>query len=545
MNTGQHTSNGEFFRMNEALFNQDSMGIVVVNSKGLIQSANTFALDLVGYKIEELLGEPIEKLIPHRYHQTHSKHRETFNLHPRHRTMGVGMDLFALRKDGTEFPVEVSLSNYQNQTEQNTIAFLSDISIRKKAETENVKLKNALEDTVQQRTRDLTNAMHQLKMSNERLERVLYFQKALLDNAGAMIIATDQAGLITLFNPEASKILGYTESEVVNRVTPVMFHRLEEIETKRQEILSEHGLQLQNNFSVLVENARRNTHEETNYTYRRKDGSQFPVSLTITALKDRNGMIAGFMGIAIDISERKKTEEILSASLKKEKELSELKTKFVAMASHEFRSPLSTILTSAYLIQKYPLMEDQSKRDVHVTRIVSSVNMLKDILNDFMSIDKIEEGKIAVNPTSLQLQTLLEGVLDEMENNLRKDQEITYQHTGDTMVYMDGSLLKHIVINLVSNASKFSPEGSPIEIRTNVVDHQVTLSVKDHGIGIPLEDQAHLTERFFRSSNAAHIQGTGLGLHIVARYAELMNGVVILKSELGAGTEIKIEFKFV
>jgi PAS domain S-box-containing protein len=528
--------------MNEALFNQDSMGIVVVNSKGLIQSANAFALELVGYTIDELLGEPIEKLIPHRYRQAHVEHRETFNRHPRNRTMGVGMDLFALRKDGTEFPVEVSLSNYQNQIEQNTIAFLSDISVRKKAEAENVKLKNALEETVQQRTKDLTNAMHQLKMSNERLERVLYFQKALLDNAGAMIIATDPVGLITLFNPEASKNLGYSEAEVVNRSTPVMFHIVEEIESKRQQIFTEHGVQLQNNFSVLVENARRNTHEEVNYTYRRKDGSQFPVSLTITALKDRTGMIAGFMGIAIDISERKKTEEILSASLKQEKELSELKTKFVAMASHEFRSPLSTILTSAYLIQKYPMVEDQSKRDVHVTRIVSSVNMLKDILNDFMSIDKIEEGKIPVKQTSFQLQNLLTSVLEEMENNLRKDQQINYQHTGDTTVLMDSSLLKHIVINLVSNASKFSPEGSPIEIKTNVADHQVSLSVKDNGIGIPEEDQAHLMERFFRSSNAAHIQGTGLGLHIVAKYAELMGGVVLLTSELGAGTEIKIEF---
>jgi PAS domain S-box-containing protein len=238
----------------EALFNHASLGIVMLNSKGAIQSVNPFALRLFGYRIEEIIEKPIEVLIPGRYHRKHIEHRDTYIHHPRNRPMGVGLDLFAVRKDGTEFPVEVSLGNYRDNGNENVIAFISDITIRKKAEAEIVNLKDELEITVEQRTRELTNAMRQLERSKEEL----------------------------------------------------------------------------------------------------------------------------------------------SKTLEKEKELSELKSRFVSMASHEFRTPLSTVLSSAYLIEKYTTTDDQPKRDKHLRRIVSSVNMLTDILNDFLSVGKIEEGKMQV-----------------------------------------------------------------------------------------------------------------------------------------------------
>jgi signal transduction histidine kinase len=215
----------------------------------------------------------------------------------------------------------------------------------------------------------------------------------------------------------------------------------------------------------------------------------------------------------------------------------------VSMASHEFRTPLSTVLSSAYLIEKYAGGgEDQSKREKHLQRIISSVNMLTDILNDFLSVGKIEEGKIQVRLTEFNLQELIISTAEEIKNNLRQKQEIIYHHTGNTIVLMDSSLLKHIVMNLISNASKFSPENCPIEIHTVCDDKQIILSVKDRGIGISKEDQQHLMERFFRGTNAGNIQGTGLGLHIVSKYAELMNGSVECKSELEKGTEFVITF---
>lgn len=382
-----------------------------------------------------------------------------------------------------------------------------------------------------------------LERSYEKLEEATSFQKAILDNAGAMIIATDKAGLIKLFNPEASQNIGYHESEVINRATPLLFHDKNEIDRKRKELFSDFGITIQDDFSVLVEKSKKNIHKEEQFTYIRKNGSSFPVSLTITSIKNNAGEITGFMGIAIDISEREKTKEKLRFALEKEKELSVLKSRFVSMASHEFRTPLSTVLSSVYLIKKYTTGEDQTKREKHLERIVSSVNMLTDILNDFMSEGKIEEGKIHVRLTEFNIRDLILATAGEMKSILKKKQKIRYIHEGSPEVCMDVSLLKHIIMNLISNASKFSVEELPIEIKSRKQNGQISISVKDYGIGISKEDQKHLMERFFRGANAGHIQGTGLGLHIVSKYAELMNGKVHFKSELEKGSEFIITFQ--
>lgn len=525
-----------------AFFEYATMGILVSDSSGKITAINPFALKEFGYTEKELIGKKIEKLIPARFHNKHIHHREKYSEKPQNRPMGVGMDLFALKKDGTEFPVEVSLGNYCNNGDKFVIAFISNISVRKKAEAEIVKLNDELEATVEQRTRDLNETLQQLEISSDKLEDVLSFQKAILDNAGAMIIATDEEGIIKLFNPEASLNIGYSESEVIDTVTPVLFHDKTEISRKRKELFNEFGITIKDDFAVLVEKSRRNIHEEEQYMYRKKNETSFPVSLTITAIRDKDEKITGFMGIAIDISEREKAEEDLRESLEKEKELNELKSRFVSMASHEFRTPLSTVLSSAYLIEKYTTADDQPKRDKHLQRIVSSVNMLTDILNDFLSVGKIEEGKIQVRLTQFNIQELIIIIAEEIKNNLKNKQNIRYHHEGNPDVLMDASLLKHIIMNLVSNASKFSPETSSIEIKTSSQNHYIILSVKDNGIGISKEDQKHLMERFFRGANAGNIQGTGLGLHIVSKYAELMNGIVECKSELEKGTEFAITF---
>jgi PAS domain S-box-containing protein len=384
----------------EALFNHASMGIILADDKGVIQSVNPFALKLFGYAIEEIINKPVEVLIPMRYHHRHVNHRDAYTHHPKSRPMGEGMDLFAVKKDGKEFPVEVSLGNYEVNGDTNVIAFISDISVRKKALAAVEKMNDELEATVEQRTKELTGTMRQLEQSKEEL----------------------------------------------------------------------------------------------------------------------------------------------SKSLEKEKELSELKSRFVSMASHEFRTPLSTVLSSSYLIEKYATTEDQPKREKHLQRIISSVNMLTDILNDFLSVGKIEEGKIQVRLTRFNIQELITAIAEEIKNTLKNKQVIHCHHTGNSNVLMDASLMKHIVMNLISNAGKFSPEGSPVEISTISRDHQLVLSVKDYGMGISKQDQEHLMERFFRGANAGNIQGTGLGLHIVSKYAELMNGTVECKSELEKGTEFIITF---
>jgi signal transduction histidine kinase len=250
------------------------------------------------------------------------------------------------------------------------------------------------------------------------------------------------------------------------------------------------------------------------------------------------------IGIIIrNISRLKKTEQKLKKALRKERELGELKSRFVSMASHEFRTPLSTILSSTYLLAKYTTTEDQSKREKHLDRIISSVNMLTDILNDFLSLGRIEEGKITLRPVSSNIKEIVNGISNEIKPLFKNGQMIHYSHNGDELVTLDTGLLKHIILNLLSNAIKFSPENSMIDLKTVNDDRKFLLCVKDQGIGISKEDQKHLFERFFRGTNVTHIQGTGLGLHIVHRYAELMNGKVQCKSELEKGTEFIVTFE--
>jgi PAS domain S-box-containing protein len=526
----------------EAIFFCATLGILITDEKGKIVAVNPFALNELGYTEKELIGKKIEILVPAPFKKKHSQHHAMYIEKPQTRLMGDGHHLFALRKDGTAFPAEISLSNYTRNGDKYTIAFINNITARKRSEAEIEKLTAALEAKVIERTADLERTTQQLKQSMSKLEEAQSFQKALFDNAGAMIIATDEKGMIKFFNPEAAECIGYAQPEVIDKHSPVLFLDREEIARKRKLLYNEFGVMAEDDFSVLVEKAKRNIHTEEQYTYIRKEKTTFPVVLTITAIRNNDGMITGYMVIAIDITERKKAEENLIKALKKEKELNELKSRFVSMASHEFRTPLSTVLSSAYLIEKYTQSDDQLKREKHLQRIIASVGTLTDILNDFLSVGKIEEGKIQVRPSAFSISNLVSGLSAELENTLKKGQQINYTHEGPEEVIMDMSLLKHIIMNLISNASKFSAEGRRVEIKTKCLSQQVILIVKDHGIGIAKEDQKHLMERFFRGANAGNIQGTGLGLHIVSKYAELMNGTVQCNSELEKGTEFIITF---
>ena len=399
------TKNNQEF---EALFNNAAIGIIIVDEAGEIILANHFALKQFGYTETELLHHKIEVLIPRRYMPRHEQHRANYHGAGAHsRPMGTGMDLFAIKKNGDEFPVEVSLSSYNAKDKKYAIAFVSDITIRKRSEEALLKLNSELEEKVNDRTLSLR---------------------------------------------ETVKVLN------------------------------------------------------------------------------------------LKIKEAEEKDVQLREALEKEKELNELKSRFVSLASHEFRTPLSTILSSAYLVSKYETTEEHQKREKHLQRIVSSVNMLTDILNDFLSVGKIEEGKIQVRISDFNIADLVAGMTSEMHGILKNGQTVVHNHSGDEHVMMDPSLLKHIIMNLLSNAIKFSPEDSEINIDTHHEDHQLVLSVTDKGMGISQEDQEHLFERFFRGANVTNIQGTGLGLHIVSKYAELMNGVVTFNSEINKGTKFIITF---
>lgn len=390
-----------------AFLDHASIGVIVVNRKQEIQLMNPFALQLFGYKQEELSGKTIETFIPHRFHDKHHGHQERYYSNQQSRPMGIGMDLFAIKKDGTEFPVEVSLGMYTVGEETFVIAFVSDITIRKKGEEEIKKLNAELEKKVRERTDELAVSIQQLEKQIKETEEV-------------------------------------------------------EIELRK--------------------------------------------------------------------------------SLEKEKELNELKSRFVSMASHEFRTPLSTVLSSIFLLQKYTSTEDQPKREKHIERIVSAVHTLTDILNDFLSVGKIEEGKVAPKYSLFNIKDHIQQTIHELNTILKKGQKVEYEHTGEEFTRLDPSLLKHISLNLLSNAIKFSPDNGIISITTHREDQTLRFEIRDRGLGIAKDDQQHLFERFFRGTNVTAIQGTGLGLHIVQKYTELMGGKITCISELEKGTCFVIEF---
>ncbi|MEO6303048.1 MAG: PAS domain-containing sensor histidine kinase, partial [Bacteroidia bacterium] len=298
----------------------------------------------------------------------------------------------------------------------------------------------------------------------------------------------------------------------------------------------------------------------------RKDGVEIPVEISLSPYNNTEGkfVIAFIVDITVRkqaeeklknysadlenqvknrtlileeaIEELEKTKKDLYNALDKEKELNELKSRFVSMASHEFRTPLTTMMSSLSLVTKYGEQNDKENQVKHVSKIKTSINNLTDILNDFLSVSKLEEGKIEYMPEELNLKTFVNEVITEMRSMALNSQIITQEHLGNEKAMFDKKLLKNILFNLISNAIKFSPEGGTILISTQVLNSTVKISIKDSGIGISKEDQKHLFERFFRAHNATHIQGTGLGLNIVARYIDLMGGTIHFESKENEGT---------
>jgi PAS domain S-box-containing protein len=261
-------------------------------------------------------------------------------------------------------------------------------------------------------------------------------------------------------------------------------------------------------------------------------------------LAEHDGQVKQVMLVTQDVTERKKAIEEISNALEKEKTLNELKSRFVSMASHEFRTPLGTILSSVTLISKYNAPGDEEKRNKHISRIKSAVVNLTGILNDFLSLSRLEEGKVSYNPKTIDIHEMCEEVKEEMQVTAKPGQDIIIENDGiGQIIVMDRQILKNILINLTSNAIKYSPEDENVYISTLLDDEKFTITVRDKGIGIPLEDQKHLFDTFFRAGNVTHIQGTGLGLNIVKKYVDLLGGSIRFSSRPGKGTEFVIEME--
>lgn len=385
--------------------------------------------------------------------------------------------------------------------------------------------------------------------------------EAIIDHAIDGIITIDNRGLIESINPAASSLFGYTDKEVIgNNVSMLM----PEPDHTRHD--------------SYIDNYKKTGHKKIigigrEVLGKKKDGTTFPFRLAVSEVWYRNrNIFTGFIhdltrekaaenrlkkhaveleqkvsertkDLIMLVSELEKTKAEVSKSLEKEKELGQLKSRFVSMASHEFRTPLSSVQLSASLIDKYIEKPDFASVMKHTGKIKSSVQLLTSILNDFLSLEKLEAGVVTVNKQMINVVGLAEEITEEMQLICKKNQHIVYQHTGEVGLFMlDSNLLKNTVVNLISNAIKYSGEDTFIEFNTIIEGNTCIITVRDNGIGIPKEEQINLFEPFFRAHNIGNIPGTGLGLNIVKRYVHLMDGVLEYKSAINEGAFFKMIF---
>jgi two-component system sensor kinase FixL len=340
------------------------------------------------------------------------------------------------------------------------------------------------------------------------------------------IFRIDPEGRVMSWNKGAEQIKGYTEDEIIGQPISVFY-------TDEDNRLGEpvHNLQR------ALEQGR----YESVGLRKRKDGTIFYADVVFTPIYDARNTLKGYTKITRDITEQKKAEEDMMNTLRREKELNELKSRFVTLASHEFKTPLSVILSSVSLIEKYPDADQQDKRLKHIHRIKSNVNNLKQILNDFLSLEKLEGGIVQNCPEEADLVHLIRDAIQDMENSFKEGQQIDLRTEGTPrLIPVDIQLLRNILNNLLSNAIKYSPESTTVDCTLSYHPATVEIQVRDRGIGIPLEEQQHLFERFFRATNTTGISGTGLGLSIVKRYLDLMGGQICLSSIPGKGSTFTV-----
>ena len=488
------------FQKNSNIFNLlsegVSEGIIVVNTKQKIVASNSAAENMFGYDDDELLGKPLDTLIPRRYHGHHAQHVEHFIEKSAKRPMGHGRDLQGIRKNGEEFPVEAGLNPFELYGSTYVMALIIDITERKIREKE---------------------LSHWWHIFEESLNEIFVFDA--------------ETFKFTHVNSEARRNIGYEMDELIN-MTPIDINP-QFTRPKLKKLI--HSLLTGKKEKIKFETV-----------HLRKNGSSYPVEvqLQLSAMGKRQVFVA----IILDITERMNyTEKLertvdertkqLTEALAVEKELNELKTRFLSLVSHEFKTPLSSILTSITLLGKYTQTEQQPKRDKHVTTIRNKVKYLDTILNDFLSVERLDSGKVNYNLEMFPLSKVINEVVYDANMLLKTGQKIQYpEDIDDIVIEFDEKTLELALSNLIHNAIKYSPEDSIIDLVVLKKTDTIVLKVIDHGIGIPATEQKHIFDRYFRAENALLTQGTGIGLNIAKQHLENLGATLEFSSKQNSGS---------
>lgn len=487
------------------VFNTIQEGLILTDMTGTIRLVNPRTEKLFGYSQDELIGQKIEILIPSEFRKSHVASRDGYQKRPVNRQMGSGMTLFGRRKDGSKFPVEISLNSFEDQKGDRFVsALITDIHIRKKAQDEVLRINDNLEQIVAERTK----ALYETTQLYESISKHFPTGAIFVLNLDFKIDYADGMEFVRLnHNPNDVLSQNYVAINTENRRK--LLHMLNR--------LIEEG-------AVAPE-------------YIQKDNEYYKVNASL--LKDTSGKLSRILIVENNITQQKTTEEALEKNIEEQRRLNLLKSRFVSFASHEFRTPLTTMNSSADLIKRYLELDDKEKILKHVSRVQHSVVYMTSLLNDFLSLDKIDSGFVTLNIQNFGLNKLLEECLEEVAGLKLAQQTILIDNAVES-IHSDPFLLKSILINLISNGLKYSGENGTVKIHSEIVGNELGICIEDNGIGIPQVDLQNLFTRFFRASNAQEIKGTGLGLHIVSRHVEMLDGRITCKSEEGVGTKFCI-----
>lgn len=499
--------------------------IVILSIEGFVVSWNRGAERIQGYRSQEIIGRHVSTFYTE---EDLADNAVELHLQKAASRGRFETEAWRVRKDGSMFWAHDVLTALTDDSGR-LVGFgkvTRDLTRRRNAEKEIRHLNESLSEQLQKTRTEVFDYKHALDES-------------------AIVAITNQKGIITHVNENFCRISKYSKEELLgqdHRIINSGFHPKAFIR----------------DLWVTIAKGRIWRGELKN---RAKDGSYYWVDTTIVPFLNEKQKPYQYLAIRSDITSRKNIEEQLyrvnealehkvkertyelTEALEREKELGDLKSRFVSMASHEFRTPLSAILSSIALVEHYTENEQAGKRQKHIERIRSSVKNLASILEDFLSLERMEEGKVEVHNIHFNLRELVVDVIEEMDGmRRRKGQHISLQYSGALHVVQDKKILHNVLLNLLSNAIKYSPEEARINLDARVKNGAVELCVEDEGIGIPEEAQQHLFSKFFRAGNAVNFQGTGLGLHIVKRYMELLNGTIAYESEEGVGSTFTIRF---
>jgi len=471
------------------------LAIIISDQEGQITLVNRRAELLFAYPRHRLIGQPVDLLTPLACQERHAQHRANYLAVPRVRQMGVDQDLFARRSDGHEFPVEIELSYVKTPTGLLVMSFILDISER-------------------QRTA-------------EAIREHRDFLQLVIDTVPDLITVNDRDGRFRMVNKRAAQLYGLTAAEMVGKSDPEINPHPHEVNYFREtdQAVFQRGEPL-----FIPEQTILGRYYQTNKIPLKAKEGLSPESLLV---------------VSSDITEHKEAEAGLQHALAKERELSELKSRFVSMASHEFRTPLTTILGLASLLREYWPRLKPATINERLDKICVQVGHLEGIIDDVLQLTRFQSDRTPFHPAPLDLAQLCQTVVAEFRSRPDVKHQLRFsQETPIGEAALDSKLMRQVLNNLIENAIKYSPAGKAIEIKLALREEFLVLQVRDEGIGIPTADLAYLFEPFHRAANVDKISGTGLGLTITNAAVALHGGMITVDSQLGVGTTFTVSIPY-